>query len=179
MRLAHCGRVWVRPGAFRRVAEIAAGPAVIGVAPAPHCPCRVRHCVFRQPLRGLLLRAAYGQGHIEHDWRVCWPMKDRYAGDPALCAKRVRRSTALMAARSRRRGYFPLPRTAADICVRTVRKGPAIRFQVAAVDGPGRTIHCVRLPSTAGNSLEHKGLSLARTMRTVRTVSPRHLLAHW
>jgi hypothetical protein len=32
---------------------------------------------------GLLLRAAYGQGHIEHDWRVCWPMKDRYAGDPA------------------------------------------------------------------------------------------------
>jgi len=34
-----------------------------------------------------------GQGHIEHDWRVCWPMKDRYAGDPALCAKRVRRSS--------------------------------------------------------------------------------------
>ena len=28
-------------------------------------------------------------------------MKDRYAGDPALCAKRGRRSTALMAARSR------------------------------------------------------------------------------
>jgi hypothetical protein len=109
-------------------------------------------------------------------------MKDRYAGDPALCAKRVRRSTALMAARSRRRGYFPLPRTAADICVRTVRKGPAIRFQVIAADGPGRTIHCVRLPSTAGQlakPLEHKGLSLARTMRTVRTVSPRHLLAHW
>ena len=47
--------------------------------------------------------------------------------------------------------YFPLPRTAADICVRTVRKGPAIRFQVIAADGPSRTIHCVRLPSTAGN----------------------------
>jgi hypothetical protein len=78
--------------------------------------------------------------------------------------------------------YFPLPRTAADICVRTVRKGPAIRFQVIAADGPGRTIHCVRLPSTAGQlakPLEHKGLSLARTMRTVRMVSPRHLLAHW
>jgi hypothetical protein len=78
-------------------------------------------------------------------------MKDRYTGDPALCAKRVRRSTALMAARSRRRGHFPLPRTAADICVRSVRKGPAIRFQVIAADGPSRTIHCVRLPSTAGN----------------------------
>jgi hypothetical protein len=64
-------------------------------------------------------------------------MKD-YAGDPALCAKRVRRS--LMAARSRRRGYFPLPRTAADICVRTVRKGPAIRFQVIAADGLGRML---------------------------------------
>jgi hypothetical protein len=123
-----------------------------------------------------------GQGHIEHDWRVRWPMKDRLAGDLALCAKRVRRSTALMAARSRRRGYFPLPRTAADICVRTVRKGPAIRFQVIAADGPGRTIHCVRLPSTAGQlakPLEHKGLSLARTMRTVRTVAPRRFLAHW
>jgi putative tryptophan/tyrosine transport system substrate-binding protein len=36
------------------------------------------------------------------------------------------------------------PRTAADICVRTVRKGPAIRFQVITADGPGRTIHCVR-----------------------------------
>jgi hypothetical protein len=109
-------------------------------------------------------------------------MKDRYAGDPPLCGKRVRRSTALMAARSRRRGYFPLPRTAADICVRTVRKGPAIRFQVIAADGPDRTIHWVRLPFTAGQlakPLEHKGLSLARTMRTVRTVSPRHLLAHW
>ena len=60
-------------------------------------------------------------------------MKDRYAGDPALCAKRVRRS--LMAARP---GgvVIPLPRTAADICVRTVRKGPAIRFQVIAADGP-------------------------------------------
>jgi hypothetical protein len=78
-------------------------------------------------------------------------MKDRYAGDPALCAKRVRRSTALVAARSRRRRYFPLPRTAADICVRTVRKGSGLRFQVIAADGPGRTIHCVRLPSTAGN----------------------------
>jgi hypothetical protein len=55
-------------------------------------------------------------------------------------------------------------------------------FQVAAADGPGRTIHCVRLPPTAGQlakPLEHKGLSLARTMRTVRTVSARHLLAHW
>jgi hypothetical protein len=37
---------------------------------APHCPCRVRQCVFRQPLCGFgQLRAAYGQGHIEHDWR--------------------------------------------------------------------------------------------------------------
>jgi hypothetical protein len=84
-----------------------------------------------------------------------------------------------MAARSRRRGYFPLPRTAADICVRTVRKGPA--FQGIAADGPGRTIHCVRLPSTAGQlakPLKHKGLSLARTMRTVRTVAPRRFLAH-
>jgi hypothetical protein len=61
------------------------------VAPAPHYPCRVRQCVLLQPLCGLgLLRAAYGQGHIEHDWRVCWPMKDRYAGDPALCAKSAR-----------------------------------------------------------------------------------------
>jgi hypothetical protein len=28
-----------------------------------------------------------GQGHIEHDWRVSLPMKDRYAGDP-LCVQR-------------------------------------------------------------------------------------------
>jgi hypothetical protein len=53
---------------------------------------------------------------------------------PRFVWQEVRRSTALMAARSRRRGYFPLPRTAADICVRTVRKGPAIRFQVIAAD---------------------------------------------
>ena len=26
---------------------------VIEVAPVPHCPCRVRQCVFRQPLCGL------------------------------------------------------------------------------------------------------------------------------
>jgi hypothetical protein len=95
---------------------------------------------------------------------------------PRFVCKEGAALDALMAARSRRRGYFPLPRTAADICVRTVRKGPAIRFQVAAADGPGRTIHCVRLPSTAGQlakPLEHKGLSLARIMRTVRTVENR------
>ena len=27
-----------------------------------------------------------GQGHIEHDWGVWWPMKDRYGGDP-LCVQ--------------------------------------------------------------------------------------------
>jgi hypothetical protein len=39
----------------------------------------------------------------------------------------------------------------------------------------------VRLPSAAGqqNHWRHKGQSLARTVRTMRTVAPRHLLAHW
>jgi hypothetical protein len=46
------------------------------------------------------------------------------------------RSTALMAARSRRGGYFPLPRTAADICVRTVRKGPAVERIPPLAFGP-------------------------------------------
>ena len=123
MRLAHRGRVWVRAAAFRRVAEIAAGVLRllewhlprIALAESASASFVSRYAASADSAR---------QGHIEHDWRVCWPMKDRYAGDPPLCAKRVRRSTALMAARPRRRGYFPLPRTAADICVRTVRKGP-------------------------------------------------------
>ena len=79
-----------------------------------------------------------------------------------MCAKRVRRSTALMAARSRRRGYFPLPRTAADICVRTVRKGPAIRFQVIAADGPGQD-HPLR-PSTVHRRATGKAVGAQGTI---------------
>jgi hypothetical protein len=78
-----------------------------------------------------------------------------------------------------RRGYFPLPRTAADICVRTVRNGPAIRFQVIAADGPGHLGPSTVRRRQLAKPFEHKGLCLARTVRTMRTVAPRHLLAHW
>ncbi len=41
---------------------------------------------------------------------------------------------------------FSAARTAADICVRTVRKGPAIRFQVIAADGRPSTASVYRPP---------------------------------
>jgi hypothetical protein len=48
---------------------------------------------------------------------------------------------------------FPLPRTAAEICVRTVRAVPPFRFQVIAADGPGSTASVYRPPQATGKAV--------------------------
>jgi len=92
-----------------------------------------------------------GQGHIEHDWRGVLAVKDRYTGAAALCAKRVRRSTGLMAALVQAAWLFFAAQNGGRYLRPHRPQGPAVRFLVIAADGPSRTIHCVRLPSTAGN----------------------------
>jgi hypothetical protein len=87
-----------------------------------------------------------GQGHIEHDWRVSLPMKDRYAGDP-LCVQRGC-GARLWPPGPRGVVIFCCPERWPIFASAASARAPAIRFQVIAADGPGRTIHCVRLPST-------------------------------
>jgi hypothetical protein len=50
-----------------------------------------------------------------------------------------------------RRGYLSVARNGGRNLRPHRPRRPPFRFQVIAADGPGRTIHCVRLPSAAGN----------------------------
>jgi hypothetical protein len=81
--------------------------------------------------------------YMTWQWRESMPSSGVVAFPPSMPSKPERSARPV---RPVRRGYFPLPRTAAEICVRTVRNGPAIRFQVIAADGPGSTASVYRPP---------------------------------
>ena len=97
MRLAHCGRVLVRAGAFRRVAEIAAG--VLRLLEW-HLP---RIALAESASASFVSRyAASAMGKVTSSMTGgCVSHEGSLRRRPRFVCKEVRRSTALMAARSR------------------------------------------------------------------------------
>ena len=117
-----------------------------------------------------------GQGHIEHDWRVCWPMKDRYAGEPALWQE----GAALAYGRPVQAAWLFSAAQNGGRYLRPHRpQGPRHSISSGCRGRSAVGSSTASVYRQLGKPLERNGLSLARTMRTVRTVSPRHLLAHW